>query len=158
MLDQDELCDYLKSIGLIARKPAWSRTVRFYRASWETYFQLKQLRRWYWRTVYARARWARWQRKTVKREGPEPEGCPVFFGFGYRRGGLAGGLTDKGICALFDDVRRPYTTAVSALPSKEVARIQLMYDTARLWFQERGEPDPMAAREKRRERRLAVLV
>lgn len=50
----------------------------FHPVSYETYRKLKDLHKWYWMTVYAAHRWFRWDRKTVKRVGPEPRYCPNF--------------------------------------------------------------------------------
>lgn len=50
----------------------------YHPVSRETFLKLKTLHRRYWETVYAVARYVRWDRKTVNQHGPAPSYCPIF--------------------------------------------------------------------------------
>lgn len=120
----------------------------------ETFWKLKTLHKRYWQTVYAVARWARWNRKTVRRHGPEPRYCPVFVEEkGYwesytNREGHTGyrfrpkTLIDHGVCEAYQTARKPAETPESV---KEIAlspeEIERLYARVEAWFQEE-QPEP----------------
>jgi hypothetical protein len=63
----------------IAHQPRWSDVVRYFFCTYTTYRRLKQLKKWYWQTVYKSAALDRWQRKkhhVIKHYVYENRGTP----------------------------------------------------------------------------------
>lgn len=122
---------------VICRQPRWSPTPLYYRATWDVFFMLKNLKRWYWQSQRDLARWRRWTRKTVHRVGESPNFCSALFGCS----------ADAWFLTLFEQVREPSPSPVATVPPSDVALIKGLYSEARDWYAaERNEPDPFVVR------------
>ena len=118
---------------MITRQPKWSDKPLYYRTDYTTYRKLKAIKRWYWQTVYDRARWRHWARKTVYKSDKVPTYCDIF----------------PAVSLVFDawyyDARMPSATEWPPFTSATVASINDIYERAKAWFMEkRGEADPLA--------------
>lgn len=114
-----------------------------------TYEKLKSLKKRYWQTVYAVARWSRWSRKTVHQHGPEPRYCPVFVeekghweSFKNREGHTgyrfrAKTLVDRGVLEAFQSARTPVESSenVKGL-NLSVEEIDRLHAEVEAWFRE----------------------
>lgn len=120
----------------------------YHSTDYATFRKLRELHRWYWETVYAVARFTRWDRKTVHRHGAAPRYCPVFVKeqghwekFINRDGHPAvryhaKTLVDHGIVKSLRAARMPAETpeAVPEIPLSK-ADIDRLYDEVKAWFE-----------------------
>jgi hypothetical protein len=128
-------------------RPSWSDKPLYYFCTWETCFKLQQIKRWYWQTVYNKATWDRWVRKTVNRRGKEPECCPLFpytWIPELRRREVDGQF----LVETADSCRWPSDEPVQPLTDSTLKKINLKYETLKEWYMKhRNEPDPLLAKQ-----------
>lgn len=124
----------------------------YHPVSYETFRKLKTLKKRYWQTVYAVARWRRWDRKTVNQTGPEPKYCPAFVeekghyktvthkvGDQEFKGSVyvPKTLNDHGILEAFEQARMPMETPEAVKPLNiSDAQIDRLYEEVEAWFAE----------------------
>jgi hypothetical protein len=124
----------------------------YHPVSYETFRTLKALKKRYWQTVYAVARWRRWDRKTVHQHGPEPKYCPTFVdesghyktvthkvdGMEFRGSVyVPKTLVDHGILEAFEQARMPQENPEDVKPlAISDEKIDLLYERVEAWFEE----------------------
>jgi hypothetical protein len=120
----------------------------FHPVDYETCRKLKTLHKRYWETVYAVARWMRWDRKTVHQHGPEPKYCTVFVeeqGHWQRfknRDGYTGKkycqktLNDQGVVEAYHQARMPKKADDVKPISISPEEIDRLYNEVEDWFAE----------------------
>lgn len=119
----------------------------YHACDYETYRKLKYLHKRYWETVYAVARWRRWNNKTVYKSPQEPTYCPVFVedggswvkfknkeGFNCMKY-VQKAVLDYGIIEAYKTARTPFATeeAVQSL-NISVAKIESLYNKVREYY------------------------
>lgn len=122
----------------------------FHPTSHETYMKLKELHKWYWKTLYAFHRWNRWDRKQPQnRRGPEPSYCPLFVldKSWYRittgqDGNMKGKyfpktVTDHGIVDLYHMARMPQAEPMEVFSNETLAKINKLYSDFKDWQREK---------------------
>jgi hypothetical protein len=114
--------------------------------NYETYRQLKDLHRWYWRTVREFHRWWRWQRKLPhNRRGSEPSYCPLFvedrLWFKLRRSHGQDGfrrypkmVVDRGVVAWYQAAKTPHRQSPAPLDEVALQQILKLHQAAAAWF------------------------
>jgi len=117
---------------------------------YETYLKLKVIKKRFWETVYAAARYERWHNKFPhNRKGKEPEKyCPLIGNrvwgwlpkdeFGYKKYGKIPSNMDQKLLDLFEQARRPLATEAEVTPfaSSQMAIINDMFQKVESWFAE----------------------
>jgi hypothetical protein len=134
---------------MLVHQSSWG----FHPIDYRTFTMLKELHKNYWETVRMVARWIRWNRKTVRRYGPEPRYCPIFVKeeghietFRTRDGytgtrWLPKTLVDHGIVAAYRAARRPAATPDEVAPiSLTPEEIERLYREVEAWKQQEGQP------------------
>lgn len=119
----------------------------FHPVSYATFCKLKELKKWYFQTVYSVARWSRWDRKTVHQKGPEPSYCPLFVldqmyvhKYTNKEGHEARKyfpktLRDHGVLAAFEQARRPVETPEEVRPLQlDLDKIDRLHAEAKQYF------------------------
>jgi hypothetical protein len=127
-------------------QPKWSDKPLHYRCSWETYFKLKSLKRWYYQTLHDVGCWKRWARKRkYKYLYREPAVCEVFVNDMWQ--GMLIHLataSNQKILQHFELARMPSETEVAEFPADVVRWIDRMYEETCTWYEDhRGEFDPL---------------
>jgi len=127
----------------------------FHPVDYPTFLKLRVLHRRYWETVRAVARFVRWDRKTVRRQGPAPRYCPAFV---QERGRWEERpqrdhptwrpvcrwrpktLIDRGVVEAYRTARMP---AESPEGVKELslsqAEIERLFDEVEAWFKKEAQ-------------------
>ena len=101
----------------------------FHPCSYETYLQLKQLKKRFWETVYAYERWRRWARK-LNRVGDEPKFCPLFQ---KEKTGHWSQALDQYFLEYFEKVRHGKAEEIEPLHPMIVKRIEDMHQAVEAW-------------------------
>ena len=111
----------------------------FYTTSKETFLMLKELHKWYWKTLTDFHRWYRWDRKQPQNQvGAKPKYCPMFVldeqWCRITQGKLRQNVKyfpktvlDHGIVELFQQARMPHTEEVAVFTNETVARIKKLH-------------------------------
>jgi len=111
----------------------------FYPTSKETFLKLKELHKWYWKTLYAFHRWFRWDRKQPQnRHGAEPSFYDLFIldkvWCRITQGQLhkhykyfPKTVTDHGIIELYQQARRPSKEPVAVFSKETLERINELH-------------------------------
>jgi len=124
----------------------------WYSCDYQTYLKLKIIKKRYWETIYAAARYHRWERKLPKnRKGPEPpKPCP-FIGeqiWGYKK--KEDGTTvwakqpnkrDQSLLEWLETARMPKATEAEIQPfmKSQFDIIEEVYNKVEDWFTEEKE-------------------
>jgi hypothetical protein len=122
----------------------------FYPCTYETYLKLKRIKKWYWETVYAAARYDRWHNKFPhNRKGAEPPKYCPFVGnrvwgsrgkndLGNHIWGKIPNKIDQKLLDLFEQARMPVPaeTDVKVFDSNQLQLIFDTYQKIENWFGE----------------------
>ena len=124
----------------------------FYQTTKETFLKLKELHKWYWKTLYAFHRWYRWDRKQPQnRHGEEPRFCSLFVTDKpwYRTTKTKDGYTrvkyfpmtvsDDGIIELYQKARRPLKEPVAVFSKETLDKINVLHGALELIKEEEAE-------------------
>jgi len=119
----------------------------FHPCDYQTYLKLKQLKKRFWETVYASARYDRWHNKFPhNRKGAEPaKYCPLIgnrvFGsrgkneLGYQVWGKIPNKLDQKLLDLFEQARMPLPEAdVKVFDAHQLQIINETYQKVENWF------------------------
>jgi len=119
----------------------------YHPTSFETFKKLKNLKKRYWQTVYAVARWRRWNKKTVNKIGSEPIYCPFFVeekSSWVKKIGKDGQtstyllpktLNDQGVLGAYENARIPVENSeLVQLNQISEADINLLFEKVEDWF------------------------
>ena len=95
--------------------------------SYDVFLKLKRLKKRYWETLRAYAKWRRWQGKMpYNRTGPEPDYCPFF---------VTHEVTDHGFLAQLLSARTPRAeTEVVVFGPSHVEHIEKCHVEVEAWF------------------------
>jgi hypothetical protein len=132
----------------------------YHPVDYPTFCKLRTLQKRYWQTVYAVARWERWNRKTVNRKGEAPEYCPLFvlekghWEVFTRQDGKTKGsryhtktIVDHGVREALKIARLP---AKSREDVKQISfsteEIEQLYAEVEAWFQKQSGPCSQSGR------------
>ncbi|RDJ35063.1 MAG: hypothetical protein DWQ19_09515 [Crenarchaeota archaeon] len=102
---------------------------------YQTYLKLKKIKKWYWETIYARAKYHRWARKLPKnRNRPEPEKYCTLTG--DRCWNSKTKKTDESMLKWFELARRPKWVESEVVPfmDSQLEIINETYEKLELWF------------------------
>ena len=119
----------------------------YYSVSYETFLKLKELHKWYHKTLRHLGTWVRWDRKTVHQHGPEPKYCSIFVHdraswwhtedkdgnskFHY----YPKTRVDHGICEAFHSARMPKDTPEKVEPLEiSLEEVDRLHAEASAWF------------------------
>lgn len=117
----------------------------FYTTSKETFLMLKELHKWYWKTLYAFHRWYRWDRKQPQNQvGTKPQYCPLFVldkewcritqGQKYQNVKyFPKTVTDHGIIELYQRARMPHKEPVEVFSNETLAKTNQLHSDLIGW-------------------------